>query len=92
MGGFNRRKLGLVLSLALATQLSGCWFVFIPGSLMQKVSDGITGSEGEHCVPSSAKVGDRIAMPYGGTGEIKSLSGTSVRCTDPQRPIRARIE
>jgi hypothetical protein len=85
------RRLILAATLAALTQLGGC-FIFIPGSLIQAASDGITGAEGNHCVPSSAKVGDRISMPYGGSGEIKSLSGTSIRCSDPQRPIRARIE
>lgn len=86
------QRLCLALALVSLTQLSGCFFLFIPGSLIQKASDGITGAEGDHCVPSSAKVGGRISMPFGGSGEIKSLSGTSVRCSDPQRPIRARIE
>lgn len=86
------RTMVLGLALASLTQLGGCFFFFVPGSLIQKASDGITGAEGDHCVSSSAKVGDRTSMPFGGSGEIKSLSGTSVRCTDPQRPIRARIE
>lgn len=85
-------RLILVAALAALTQLGGCFFFLIPGGLIQKAADGITGAEGDHCVSSSAKVGDRIGMPYGGSGEVKSLSGTSVRCTDPQRPIRARIE
>jgi hypothetical protein len=42
----------------LSVPLSGCFFVFIPGSLIQQVSDGITGAEGEHCVSRVAKVGD----------------------------------
>lgn len=88
----NTRRAMLAFALAGLTQLSGCWFVFIPGSVIGAVSDSITGAEGSHCVSSAAKVGDRIAMPFGGAGEIKSLSGASVRCTDPQRPIRARIE
>jgi hypothetical protein len=86
------RKSVTLLVLVGLTQLGGCFFFMIPGGLVQKASDGITGAEGEHCVSSTAKVGDFIGMPYGGRGEIKSLSGTSVRCTDPQRPIRARIE
>lgn len=87
-----RRGWFLAASMAACTQLSGCFFVFIPGSLIQKASDGITGAEGEHCVPSEAKVGDKIALPGGGMGEIKSLSGTSMRCRSEARPIRARIE
>lgn len=85
-------RFATISALALCTQLAGCWFVFIPGSLLQKASDGITGAEGDHCVAATAKVGDRMGLPNGGMGEIKSLSGTSVRCTDPNKPIRARIE
>lgn len=86
------RLIVTALALASLTQLGGCWFVFIPGSLIQRASDGITGAEGDHCVPSSAKVGDRIRLPYNGSGTIVSLSGTSIRCTEPERPIRARVE
>lgn len=71
--------------------LSGCWFVFIPGSLIQKASDGITGSEGEHCVGRVAKIGDQIKLPDGGIGVVQSLSGTSVRCTNETMPIRASL-
>ena len=78
--------------LAACTQLGGCWFVWIPGGLIQGASDAITGANGEHCVNSSTKVGDKVTMPYGGQGTVVSLSGTSVRCSDPQRPIRAQIE
>lgn len=88
------RKINVCLAvlLGLCTQLAGCFFVFIPGSLIAKASDGITGAEGDHCVASTAKVGDRIGLPNGAVGEIKSLSGTSMRCKDEARPIRARIE
>ncbi len=85
-------RLLMPAALAACTQLAGCFFVFIPGSLLQRASDGITGAEGEHCVPAAARVGDRIALPNGTTGEIKSLSGTSMRCKNEERPIRARIE
>lgn len=39
-----------------------------------------------------AQVGDKVLKPGGGQGEIKSLSGESMRCKDPDKPIRARIE
>ena len=86
------RGILITAAMAVCTQLSGCWFVFIPGSLIQKVSDGITGAEGEHCVSRAAKVGDTINLPGGGRGIVKSLSGTSVRCTHPEMPIRAALE
>ena len=52
------RKQGFPLAVALAilatTQLSGCFFVFIPGSLIASASDSITGATGDHCVARSA--------------------------------------
>lgn len=81
----------LLFLLMLTTQLSGCFFFWIPGGMVQSISDGITGAKGEHCVGRAAKVGDRVAMPYGGQGTILSLSGESVRCSSPDRPIRAEI-
>lgn len=86
------RRWLLAASVVACSQLSGCFFVFIPGSLLSKASDGITGAEGEHCVVRQAQVGDKVLKPGGGQGEIKSLSGESMRCKDPDKPIRARIE
>ena len=80
-----------VLAVALASQLTGCFFVFIPGSLLQKVSDGITGAEGEHCVGRSAKVGDKIRLADGKVGTVQSLSGSSTRCASESLPIRAAL-
>ena len=78
--------------LALTLSLQGCFFVYIPGSVISGISDGLTGSEGSNCVGSNAKVGDRIRLPDGSTGVVKSLSGTSTRCTVPSMPIRALLE
>ena len=85
------RYAATTLALSLCASLSGCFFVFIPGSVMQKVSDGITGAEGEHCVSRAAKVGDKIRLPDGKTATVQSLSGTSVRCTNESMPIRAAL-
>jgi hypothetical protein len=81
----------LVLLAALTLFLQGCLFFYIPGSVTSAVSDSITGSEGNNCVGANAKVGDKIRLPGGGVGTIKSLSGTSVRCTNPELPIRALL-
>lgn len=81
----------LLLALPLTLALQGCWFVFIPGSLIQAASDGITGAEGSHCVGSSAKVGDRTTLPDGTVWTVASLSGTSTRCQHPSMPIRAKL-
>lgn len=78
-------------SLVVCAQLGGC-FIFIPGGLIAKVSDGITGDTGAHCVSTTVKVGDKINMGYGGTGVVKSLSGRSMRCNSEDKPIRALIE
>ena len=76
--------------LAASALLQGC-IIFIPGSLINATSDAITGAEGEHCVGRGAKVGDRIRLPGGGFGTVKSLSGTSVRCSQSSTPIRAAL-
>lgn len=80
------------VTLGLCAQLSGCFFIWIPGSLIRAVSDGITGAKGEHCVARTAQVGDKISVYGVGLGTVKSLSGESVRCTNPVHPIRAELE
>lgn len=85
------RKTLLLLSLAASTLLGGCFFVFIPGSLIKAAGDAITGAEGEHCVGRGAQVGDRITLPDGKVGTVKSLSGTSTYCTREEHPIRAAL-
>jgi hypothetical protein len=78
--------------LAACASLSGCFFIWIPGSLIRAVSDGITGAKGQHCVASTVQVGDKITIPGVGLGTVKSLSGESMRCTNPIHPIRAELE
>lgn len=81
------------LILALWTPAAHAWFFFfIPGSLISKVSDSITGAEGDICVKESAKVGDIITSAAGNNGVIKSTSGTSTRCQNKDLPIRAVVE
>ena len=79
-----------VLGLVLCVLLQGCWFIYIPGSAVSSVSDSFTGAEGDHCVREASQVGDRIRAA-GKVGTIKSLSGTSSRCKNPEFPIRARL-
>lgn len=80
-----------LVGLALLASLQGCWFIFVPGSMIGAVSDSLTGSEGQNCVPANARVGDRVRTPGGGRATIKSLSGTSMGCQQPERPIRAML-
>jgi hypothetical protein len=50
-------------------------------------------AKGSHCVRVDAKVGDIVGYGNNGSqGVIKSLSGTSTRCTDPRFPILAVVE
>lgn len=81
----------LLLALPLTLTLHGCFFVWIPGSLIQAAADGITGSEGNHCVSANAKVGDPIRLSDSTLWKVESLSGTSTRCQHPANPIRARL-
>lgn len=85
------RKIATIAALAACTQLAGCFFVFIPGSLIKAAGDAITGARGEHCVGRAAQVGDRITLPDGRVGTVQSLSGTSVYCDRPEHPIRAAL-
>lgn len=80
-------KLALVMLLILP--LSGCWFVFIPGSAIQAVADGLSGNEGQHCVGEHAKVGDRVSR-NGYSGTVKKIEGYSGRCGN-QTPVRAVV-
>ncbi len=86
-----RTALALSLCLLATPLLSGCWFVFIPGSVVGAVSDSMTGAKGDNCVSANVKVGDRIRLPGGGRARVKSLSGTSIRCTSPELPIHAPL-
>ncbi len=81
----------LILLFVLTLPVQACFFIYIPGSVISGVSDALTGAEGTHCVGANAKVGDKVRLPGGGVGTIKSLSGTSVRCTNPDIPIRALL-
>jgi hypothetical protein len=81
----------LAVVLAASSLLSGCWFVFIPGSLINRAADAVTGAEGEHCVGRGTQVGDTITIPGSGAARVLSLSGESSRCTDARYPIRAAL-
>src|SRR6516162_5212248 len=83
---------GLVILVSACATLTGCFFFFvIPGSVTGSISDAITGAHGSNCVATTVKVGDRVRMADGSIGMVKSLSGTSSRCTNAERPIRAEI-
>jgi len=82
----------LLVGLALVLPLQGCFFLFIPGSVVNAATDAVTGAEGDHCVSEFAKVGDTISDPATSrTATIKSLSGRSTRCTQDGKPIRAKL-
>jgi hypothetical protein len=71
---------------------ASAWFIFIPGGLITAAVDKAQGVEGDHCVNVLARVGDKISLPGGRSGTIRSLSGTSSRCANPSIPIRARLD
>ena len=79
----------ILLLIPLVLSLQGCFWFFIwtPG-----MSDLVTGSEGEHCVGTAAKVGSQIRLSDGRMATVESLSGTSTRCRDEKMPIRAKLK
>jgi len=76
------------LSLGLtASPVARAWFFFmLPLGQIQ------SAIEGDHCVPESAKPGDRINA-QGRLWEVKSTHGVSNRCANtPQWPVIAKME
>jgi hypothetical protein len=80
------------MALAYSLNANAWFFVFLPGSVTGKIADAITGAEGDICVSSSAIVGETFNSANGNVATIKSLSGTSSRCKQPELPIRAKVE
>lgn len=74
-----------------ALMLQGCWFVFIPGPVIDAAADGLSGSEGRHCVSTFARAGDTIRMADGSAWRVEKTEGTSYRCRLPEHPIRAKL-
>lgn len=79
-----------LLTLVAATQLSGC-FIFIPGAVIDKGADLVTGQKGDHCVSTQAKVGDHIMLSGKNATIMELMVGTSRRCLNPQYPVRAAV-
>jgi hypothetical protein len=78
--------------LICCTSAQAWFFFFLPGSVTGKITDAITGAEGDHCVGAEAKVGSQIRLANGEIKIVKSISGTSSRCADAKHPIRAQLE
>jgi len=87
------RVLSLIILVAIlaSNNAHAFFFFFIPGSVTGKIADAFTGAEGENCVGEQTKVGDHIKLPNGELALVKSLSGMSSRCNQPERPIRALL-
>lgn len=70
--------------------LGGCWFVFIPGSAISSLSDGLSGQFGNMCIGESSKPGDKIKHTDGRIGTVQKVSGPSSRCNTTY-PVRAEV-
>lgn len=81
----------IVASAFFCTGANAFFFFFLPGNVTGAITDAVTGSEGTNCVGSNAIVGSTIRVPGGSPMVVKSLSGTSSRCTQPEFPIRAML-
>jgi hypothetical protein len=79
-----------ITALLLTLPLSGCWFIYIPGSAIDAVADGLSGAKGNGCVQEYMQVGGRVRMPNGGMGTVKYIDGPSYRCSS-LTPIRALV-
>ena len=89
------KKIAAIIFVAgtcLSFDAQAWFFFFIPGAVTSKISDSMTGAEGDNCVGQQVQVGDAVRLSNGSLMTVKSLSGTSYRCTDPNLPIRALLE
>jgi len=90
--GKNMRKIvKSFILIIIILSVQGCFFIYLPGSVVGGIKDTLTGDEGDHCVNTTTKAGDRIFTQGGNVWVVKSLSGTSNRCSDPRLPIRALL-
>jgi hypothetical protein len=78
-----------VAIITAATLLHGC--VYIPGKVIDKVEDTLTGAEGASCVRDTAKVGDKLRAYNGDVMVVKSIYGPTHRCSDARFPVRALL-
>lgn len=82
----------IVASLGVGVNANAFFFFFtIPRSVTSAMADVLTGSEGENCVGTNVNVGSTIRLSGGNSMTVKSLSGISERCTQPEFPIRAML-
>jgi hypothetical protein len=81
------RALALTAALVTATGSAHAWFFFILplGAIQNAVQGG-------HCVPTSAKAGDRMNIG-GNEMVVKETNGISSRCSQfPNWPVIAKLE
>lgn len=76
----------IILAVFLCLSLNGCFFFYIPGSVI----DAMTGQVGNNCIPEGVKEGDSIRLPDGTMAKVKRISGPSNRCK-ADKPIRAEL-
>jgi len=74
----------LAIVVLLASTLQGCFFFYIPGSML---SGG-----GNTCATEAVAEGGRIKHADGRVGTVSKLYGRSERCQDGRRPILADVK
>ena len=81
-------RLAFIVGMVLSSQANAWFFFWLP---VGAIADAMSGGEGTNCVAESVKVGDPVNF-NGQRMKVKSLSGTSSRCSDSSKPIRALLE
>jgi len=81
-------RLLFIAGMAISFNANAWFFIWLP---VGAIADAMSGAEGTNCVAESIKVGDAVNS-NGQRMKVKSLSGTSSRCTDSSKPIRALLE
>lgn len=81
-----------IIVLSLPLMLSGCFFVYLPGSVTTAMVDAAKGEHGNYCVSENVTVGQQLPLPNGAIGTVKKIEGKSWRCKNARTPNRAEIE
>lgn len=79
----------LILVLALTLLLQGCFFVWIPGSVISKLTGGEASHDWNACVAESlAYQGATFWRPdTAQSGTVEKVFGRSSRCPNATQPI-----
>lgn len=61
-------------------------------AVVSKAVETATDDRNDDCVSRDTRIGDKVTLPDGSSAVVKTLSGASTRCPDPNTPVQAHLE